>query len=216
MSTPSLIAQLFTFPLKAICWVLLSWGLSVIINLMLPLLAHNNSVFSSASVRLELESKNLASETTNRVLSAHQFYARLSSGVDRLESNLRNRLSEIEKRIGTSLLEHRSLKTVDATTQLVLLRISALASIVPVLLIWIALAAVEGLTQRAIRRYRGGRESATIYHIAKRLAKPIVAWTGLIYLCSPTVIYVETVYISLAIAVPAITYVAMSRFKKYI
>lgn len=188
----------------------------MIINLLLPLLAHNNSVFSSASVRLELESKNLASETTNRVVSANQFYSQLNTGFDRLKSNLGNRLREIETRTGSNLLDHRSFEIVGATTQLVLLRVSALASIVPVLLIWIALAAIEGLTQRAIRRFRGGRESATTYHIAKRLAKPTITWTGLIYLCNPTVIYVETVYIFLAIVIPATTFVAASRFKKYL
>ena len=126
------------------------------------------------------------------------------------------RLRKIEKRIGTDLLDRGTLKTVIATTHLVLLRISALASIVPVLLVWIALAVIEGLTARAIRRYRGGRESATTYHIAKRLTKPIVAWTGLIYLCSPLVIDVETVYIFLAIVIPATTYLTKSRFKKYL
>ena len=216
MSTPSLIAQLLTFPLKTICWVVLGWVLSVIFNLVLSTLSQNSSAFSPASERLEEESRNLASETTNRIFSANQFYSQLNTGFDRIKSNLGNRLREIETRTGSNLLDHRSFEIVGATTQLVLLRVSALASIVPVLLIWIALAAIEGLTQRAIRRYRGGRESATTYHIAKRLAKPTIAWTGLIYLCSPTVIYVETVYIFLAIVIPATTFVAASRFKKYL
>lgn len=214
--TPSLIARLFTLPLKTMCWVVLGWGLSVIFNLALETLSRNSSAFLSASERLEEESRNLASETTNRVFSANQFYSQLNTGFDPIRSNLGNRLREIETRTSSNLLDHRSFDIVGATTQLVLLRVSALASIFPVLLISIALAAIEGLTQRAIRRHRGGRESATTYHIAKRLAKPTITWIGLIYLCSPTVIYVETVYILLAIVIPATTYVVTSRFKKYI
>ena len=54
-------------------------------------------------------------------------------------------------------------------TQLLGVRLATLALMVPLLVLIYVVSAADGLTQRAIRRACGGRESASLYHRAKHL-----------------------------------------------
>lgn len=54
-------------------------------------------------------------------------------------------------------------------TQLLGVRLAMLALMVPLFALMYLVAAADGLTQRAIRRASGGRESASLYHRAKHL-----------------------------------------------
>lgn len=64
-------------------------------------------------------------------------------------------------------------------TQLLGVRLATLALMLPLLLLIYVIAAADGLTQRAIRRASGGRESASLYHRAKHL-QVAVAGTGVL------------------------------------
>lgn len=71
-------------------------------------------------------------------------------------------------------------------TQLLGVRMATLVRFVPLLLLLYAVGTVGGLTQRAIRRSCGGRESASLYHRAKYLqivvlglgAVGVLVWPG--------------------------------------
>lgn len=64
-------------------------------------------------------------------------------------------------------------------TQLVGVRLATLALMLPLLVLIYVTAATDGLTQRAIRRASGGRESASLYHRAKHL-QVVVVVTGIV------------------------------------
>ena len=64
-------------------------------------------------------------------------------------------------------------------TQLLGVRLVTLVLIAPLLVLIYIVAGFDGLTQRAIRRASGGRESASLYHRAKHLQVALMA-TGLL------------------------------------
>lgn len=64
-------------------------------------------------------------------------------------------------------------------TQLFGVRFAMLALIVPLFVLVYLVGTADGLTQRAIRRAAGGRESASLYHRAKHLQVAVVG-TGVL------------------------------------
>lgn len=70
-------------------------------------------------------------------------------------------------------------------TQLLGVRLATLGMMVPLPLLIYLVAAADGLTQRAIRRVCGGRESASLYHRAKHLQVILLALGGVVTLLQP-------------------------------
>jgi integrating conjugative element membrane protein (TIGR03747 family) len=70
-------------------------------------------------------------------------------------------------------------------TQLLGVRLATLGMMAPLLVLVYFVAAGDGLTQRAIRRACGGRESASIYHRAKHLQVMLLAMGGMLVLIQP-------------------------------
>ncbi len=76
-------------------------------------------------------------------------------------------------------LAHReAVETAMLGTQLLGVRLAILARFLPPLLLAVAVGALDGLTQRAIRRSCGGRESASLYHRAKYLQMVLLGLGG--------------------------------------
>lgn len=83
-------------------------------------------------------------------------------------------------------LEHReAIETAMVGTQLLGVRFATLLRFVPLLLLLYVVGAADGLTQRAIRRSCGGRESASLYHRAKYLQVAVVGLGGVGVLAWP-------------------------------
>jgi integrating conjugative element membrane protein (TIGR03747 family) len=101
-------------------------------------------------------------------------------------------------------------------TQLLGVRLATLALVLPLFLLIYVVAAADGLTQRAIRRASGGRESASLYHRAKHLQVVLLAMGGTVSLLSPASI--DPLWISM----PGVTVLAVpvrlqwSYYKKHL
>jgi integrating conjugative element membrane protein (TIGR03747 family) len=74
---------------------------------------------------------------------------------------------------------------------------------------------VEGMTERDIRRFSGGRERGQVYHLAKRGIAPALTLPWVIYLAWPTTIHPNLVILPFAFVFALALYVAASSFKKY-
>ncbi|MCP4287852.1 MAG: TIGR03747 family integrating conjugative element membrane protein, partial [Gammaproteobacteria bacterium] len=70
-------------------------------------------------------------------------------------------------------------------TQLFSVRLAILTLAMPVFLLFSLVALVDGLVQRDLRRWGGGRESSFVYHYAKKAALPLVVVTWVVYLALP-------------------------------
>ena len=85
-----------------------------------------------------------------------------------------------------SYLAHReAIETAMVGTQLLGVRFATFLRFLPLLLLFYAVGAVDGLTERAIRKSCGGRESASLYHRAKYLQLVALGLGGVALLVWP-------------------------------
>ena len=85
-----------------------------------------------------------------------------------------------------SYLAHRgAIETAMVGTQLLGVRFVTCTRFLPLLLLLYAVGTADGLTERAIRRSCGGRESASLYHRAKYLQMAVLGLGGVIVLVWP-------------------------------
>ena len=88
-------------------------------------------------------------------------------------------------------------------TQLLGVRLATLAMTVPLLLLVYIVGATDGLTQRAIRRACGGRESGSLYHRAKHLQVVLTAIAVLTGLLWPVVAEIRWIGLPTLVALAA-------------
>ena len=101
-------------------------------------------------------------------------------------------------------------------TQLFAVRLAILTLAMPVFLLFSLVALVDGLVQRDLRRWGGGRESSFIYHYAKKAALPLVVLTWVIYLALPFSLHPGWVILPFATLFALTVAVTASTFKKYL
>lgn len=86
----------------------------------------------------------------------------------------------------------------------------------PVFLLFSLLALVDGLVQRDLRRWGGGRESSFVYHYAKKAALPLVVLAWITYLALPFSLHPTFVVMPFAMLFALSVAVTASTFKKYL
>jgi integrating conjugative element membrane protein (TIGR03747 family) len=77
-------------------------------------------------------------------------------------------------------------------------------------------ALVDGLVQRDLRRWGGGRESSFVYHYEKKAALPLVVLAWVIYLALPFSLHPTFVVLPFAALFALTVAVTASTFKKYL
>ena len=102
------------------------------------------------------------------------------------------------------------------TVELFSLRVLSLLASLPIILIGCMVIGLDGWVRREVRKAGAGIESARIYHVAKRSIKPICMWVSLVYLVAPVTLDVRWAYGLLAIVIPVLVGMTISRFKKYV
>jgi len=101
-------------------------------------------------------------------------------------------------------------------TQLLGVRLAMLAMLAPILVLIYLVAGFDGLTQRAIRRASGGRESASLYHRAKHLQVALIAIGLLTGLLWPATIDIRWIGLPLAAILGALTRLQWAYYKKHL
>ena len=101
-------------------------------------------------------------------------------------------------------------------TQLVGVRLGTLTLMLPLLVLAYAMGAADGLTQRAIRRASGGRESGSLYHRAKHLQVVVVATVLLGVVAWPTPLNGLLVGTALAVLVGVLARMQWTYYKKHL
>ncbi len=101
-------------------------------------------------------------------------------------------------------------------TQVFALRLGVLTLAMPVFVLFGLVAVVDGLVQRDLRRWGGGRESSFLYHHAKRLVWPSIVLAWVVYLAMPVSVHPNFVILPFAVLSALATAVTASTFKKYL
>jgi integrating conjugative element membrane protein (TIGR03747 family) len=116
----------------------------------------------------------------------------------------------------TYLARHEAIEVAMVGTQLLGVRLATLVMMVPLLgLVYLA-AAADGLTQRAIRRACGGRESASLYHRAKHLQVMLVALGGAVTLVLPVSMDPRLIWVPGALLVGVLARLQWACYKKHL
>jgi integrating conjugative element membrane protein (TIGR03747 family) len=101
-------------------------------------------------------------------------------------------------------------------TQLLGVRLVPLAMMAPLLMLVYLVAAADGLTQRAIRRASGGRESASLYHRAKHLQVMLLVMSGVLVLIQPVSIDPRLVGVPVALFAGMLARLQWACYKKHL
>ena len=124
--------------------------------------------------------------------------------------------------IPDTIVRNTYLSSIDAIevamigTQLLGVRLAMLGMMVPLLVLVYLIAAADGLTQRAIRRACGGRESASLYHRAKHLQVMLVAMGGMLILIQPVSIDPRMVGVPIEVLVGILARLQWACYKKHL
>ena len=101
-------------------------------------------------------------------------------------------------------------------TQVFSVRMAILTLAMPIFLLFSLVALVDGLVQRDLRRWGGGRESSFVYHYAKKAALPLVVITWVVYLALPFSLHPSIIVLPFASLFAMSVAVTASTFKKYL
>ncbi len=101
-------------------------------------------------------------------------------------------------------------------SQLLGVRLVPLAMMAPLLILVYLVAAADGLTQRAIRRACGGRESASIYHRAKHLQVMLLVMGGVLVLIQPVSLDPRLVGVPVALLTGLLARLQWACYKKHL
>jgi integrating conjugative element membrane protein (TIGR03747 family) len=101
-------------------------------------------------------------------------------------------------------------------TQVFSVRMAILTLAMPIFLLFSLVALVDGLVQRDLRRWGGGRESSFVYHYAKKAALPLVVITWVVYLALPFSVHPTFVILPFSTLFALTVEITASTFKKYL
>lgn len=100
--------------------------------------------------------------------------------------------------------------------RLYMIRLIVLCLAAPLFALLVCVGLVDGLVQRDLRRWGGGRESSYVYHYAKRSNLLFLGLTAIVYLAMPFSIHPVVILVPFAIACAMTVGLTASRFKKYL
>lgn len=101
-------------------------------------------------------------------------------------------------------------------TMTFLVRLSILVLSIPLFVLSIVTALVDGLMRRDIRKFGAGRESSFIYHRAKMMIIPLILAPWVLYLAAPISLHPQLILIPCAISLGVAIVVTIATFKKYL
>ena len=114
------------------------------------------------------------------------------------------------------LANREAIETAMVGTQLLGVRFATLMRFLPLLLLLYAVGTADGLTERAIRRSCGGRESASLYHRAKYFQMAVLGLGGVTVLVWPGPIRWLWVAVGMAAGSAVLTRGQWAFYKKHL
>ena len=97
-----------------------------------------------------------------------------------------------------------------------LIRVTILVLSIPLFLMVVLVAIVDGLGRRDLRRYGAAYESSFVYHHAKRFVKPAFYVPCMVYLSWPSAVYPNLLLLPAALMLGMALAVLAASFKKYL
>ncbi len=176
----------------------------------------------AADLARGLESAELQVGVPRAVTGAANFMYGLVFGVTGIHDMGLRFAEGVALSIPDTIVRNTYLSNIDAIevamigTQLLGVRLATLGMMVPLLVLVYLIAAADGLTQRAIRRACGGRESASLYHRAKHLQVMLLAMGGALTLILPVSIDPRLIWMPGALLMGILARLQWACYKKHL
>lgn len=103
-----------------------------------------------------------------------------------------------------------------AVTQVFAVRLSILILAIPVFILALVAGFTDGLVQRDLRRWGGGRESSFLYHHSKKVIYPAILSAWVVYLAMPFSVHPSFIIVPFTLLAGIAMAVSASTFKKYL
>lgn len=100
--------------------------------------------------------------------------------------------------------------------QIVMMRVTILVLSIPLFILVIIVAVVDGLVRRDLRRYGAAYESSFLYHHAKRIIKPVIYIPCVLYVSLPFAVYPNILLLPSILLIEMAISVTVGSFKKYL
>lgn len=95
-------------------------------------------------------------------------------------------------------------------------RLAVLTLALPLFVLIGLVAMADGLVQRDVRRWSGGRESSLLFSVSKNFVLPSVVWAWIVYLSFPISIHPNFVILPFAVLFAVSLAIMIRSFKKYL
>jgi integrating conjugative element membrane protein (TIGR03747 family) len=102
------------------------------------------------------------------------------------------------------------------STAFVILKIAAIYFFWPIYFVFTVMGLIDGVTQRYLRKEKGGRESTLMYHYAVSIFKPALLTSIVVYIVLPFSVNPAIVLLPGAIGLLISVFFAAKMFKKYL
>ena len=113
------------------------------------------------------------------------------------------------------LRHHDYLQASTYVTQTFIIRLTLILFSLPIFIIAALVGAVDGLVERDLRRWGGGRESSNVFNLAKKSVMPAFVAACVVYISLPFSISPALVILPFTVILGLAVRVAFERLKKY-
>jgi len=223
----------FWVSIKCIVWALLGWLLAYVIAMAITVFYPSFDVYAYFHLLTDSQLQYIAFIKTTGGLNEPQqwvvhylqllnnmewFKTWVSSEIlpDLPENNLTTYpVLNYYLKVGSAYLL-AALKLLRLSTELTVTRLCVLILFMPTFLLAFVLGLIEGLLQRDLRRFGGGRESALVYHRARSCIAPLFLWACLLYLMLPIPVTPVNFLLPFTLLIAFAAAITARTFKKYL
>jgi integrating conjugative element membrane protein (TIGR03747 family) len=227
---PGLIGKLLSALVQLIVWLIISLMLSIIIEWLGMIwfwpeqgAGHAKSVLiaDQAYLNQQLHNRSLGIrhniiEITQKAISWIADQSWLKTFLDNLPATPDKRLSSLQG-WGYDLYQRFEdyLQASAYVTQTFVIRLALIVFSLPIFAVAALVGAVDGLVERDLRRWGGGRESSNVFNLARRSVVPAFVAACVVYISLPFSINPVVVIMPFSISLGLAVRISFERLKKY-
>lgn len=222
---PGLISRLFSGVLNTFFWLFLSLLLSIIIEWIGIAFFWPEQGANHAKAMLVNEQRflhqRLVSHTNHSIQTIAQTTQTINQWIESTTTKANKQLTIIRRYSYLQPINHyyphvqNYIEAVPYITQVFFTRITIILFSLPVFMLAGIFGATDGLIERDLRRWGGGRESSNLYNIARKSIFPVFIMACMIYLSLPTTIHPSLIIMPFVVIFGFAVRVSFERLKKY-
>ena len=212
---PGLIGQAVSALVQLVIWLVISLMLSIVIE-WIGMVWFWPEQGAEQLYNQSLTIKKDVIATTQESVSWIARQSWLKTLLNKVPDVPEGSFSSVEKSVHDLYQQHRDhLQASTYVTQTFVIRLALILFSLPIFALAVLIGAVDGLVERDLRRWGGGRESSNVFNLARRSVVPSFVAACVVYISLPFSINPVLIIIPFATLIGLATRIAFERFKKY-